>query len=790
MLRQGICDTLVLMAAHGNALFKKHIEINLELEISEVVNYLFASPTESTWFSQRKDLSQYAEAAPETFLQIVKNDLNGEHPKIAGLFTPVESTLFGGCPRAELLWALELLAWKPKRLMRVVLILAQLCEWKIDDNWTNTPWATLASIFSAWPQTAATLDQRNRALATLAEKFPEIGWKICVGQFYLHSTMRQINYRPRWRADAHEASQIFMTPKERKEAKDYAIKLALNWPFSYDLDKLGDLIECLSALCREQRNLLWDRIVAWNSTEPSDTQRAVLRERIRTCTLTRHSRPDNRVDELRDWAHSACALLEPSDLVARHSWLFLQQWVEPSTDEIESNELDYRKRDKQIERQRREALKEVWQQSKLKGILNLCKVGEASSSIGFHLAEIHAGIKPAADFVQELLSDEFSDLRNKLNQCIGGFLSKLDPQQRRDTLSQLLNRLAGQNESCIRMLLCAPIDGDTWHHVDGLSESLKQRYWREVNPHGWGHQDASDVAKLVDELLEADRPRAAFFATHLRWKLLNSKRLVRLLIEVATNDSESSNHYPINSHYISDALDVLEERGDTSYDELAQLEFMFIKALGHTTHGIRNLEAQLSKTPALFMQALALVFKRNDGGEDPTEWHLSNSDHRTLVGSAAYSLLTNASQVPGIQADGSINLEELQKWLEQARSLARKYGRVDIGDQMIGQLLSHCSVGEDGVWPCEPVRDAIEDIASTEIRIGMSIGIRNSRGVTFRGEGGEQERKLADQFRSWSEKIDFVYPYTSDLLEQIACSYDSEMEWWDTRASVLRHLDD
>ena len=789
MLRQGICDTLVLMAVHGNALFKKRIGIDLEVEVSQVINHLLTPSAESTWLSQRKDLLQYAEAAPEIFLEIVKNDINSEIPKSVALFTPVESTFLRGCPRAQFLWALESLAWKPQRLMRVVLILAQLCEQKIDDNWANTPWATLASIFSIWPQTTATLDQRNRAVAKLVKEFPEIGWKICVGQFHPNWTMRQINCRPRWRTDAHEASQTFITLEERQEVKNHAIKLVLNWP-SYNAHKLGDLVECLGILCKEQRNLLWDRIVAWNSTEATDTQRAALRERIRVCTLTRRSRPDSPGNELRDWAHGVYALLEPSDLVARHSWLFLQQWIEPSADEIEGNELDYRKRDKQIARQRCEALKEVWQQSELDGILNLCRLGEASSSIGLHLAEMHADIKPTTDFVQELLSIKFTDLQYKLDQCIGGFLAKLDPQQRRDTLSSLLSRLAGQNESCIHMLLCAPFDGDTWHHVDGLSGSLKQQYWREVNPHGWGHKDASDVIKLVDELLEVDRPRAAFFAAELRWELLDSKRLMCLLTEVAINDSEPSNHYQLKPYYISEALDVLEERGDTSDDELAQLEFMFIRALDHTTHGIRNLEAQLSRTPALFMQVLALAFKRNDGGVDPAEWRPSNSDHRAVVGAAAYSLLTDANRVPGTQADGSINLKELKKWLEQARGLARQYGRANIGDQMIGQFLSHCPAGEDGVWPCEPVRDVIEGTAFTEIRIGMSIGIRNSRGAMFRGEGGEQERQLADQYRRWSEKISFEYPYTSSLLEQIACSYDSEMEWWDTQASLRQQLED
>ena len=98
---------------------------------------------------------------------------------------------------------LELLAWKPERLVRVTSILAKLCAWKINDNWANKPMGTLKSIFRFWmPQTAASLDQRNRALETLTKKFPEVGWQVCVDQFDPGSTLGDYSSKPRWRTDA------------------------------------------------------------------------------------------------------------------------------------------------------------------------------------------------------------------------------------------------------------------------------------------------------------------------------------------------------------------------------------------------------------------------------------------------------------------------------------------------------------------------------------------------------------------------------------------------------------
>ena len=785
-LRQGLCDTLVLLAVHGNALVGERLGIDLEARVSGVVRRLLTPSAASIWLSQKNDFPQYAEAAPDTFLSIVEEDLNSEDPKIAVLFASADTGFLGDCPRSGMLWALELLAWKPERLVRVASILARLCAWKIDDNWANKPMGTLKSIFRFWmPQTAASIDERNRALETLTKRLPDVGWQVCVNQFDPGSNLGDYSTKPRWRTDAYDAGEV-ATVGEARDGQRKAIELALDWS-AHDEHTLGDLVERLQVLSPDHRNRVWELIAAWNDTDPTDAQKAALRERIRRDTLTRRSRRRGIDNAVRERARQAYALLESQDPVVRHQWLFLSQWVDESADEIEDEELDYQKREERIARQQRDALQEVWAESGLDGIKELCRLGNASRVVGWHMTEICTGVQQRADFLQQIMAEQSDDLLDKCEHCIDGFLAKLDLPDRDAVLAELLARLGSDEDASIRLLRCAPFDGGTWQHVDRLCKRLKRRYWEEVNPQ-WGRHDASAVATFVDELLKVDRPHAAFHATHMDWKRLDSPRLMRLLTEVATNGAEPSGYYQFDGHYISEALDTLEQRGDTSRDDLARLEFLFIEVLDHSEHSIRNLEAQLSETPALFIQALAHAFKRNDGGEDPAEWRLPNSESRSAVAHACYVLLTNASRIPGTQADGSIDLGKLKAWLEQVRSLARDYGRADIGDEMIGQLLSHCSPGDDGVWPCEPVREAIDDLGSQEIATGMLVGIRNARGATWRGEGGAQERELAEQYRSWSREVAFEHPFTANMLEQIAADYDHDAKWWDNQDSVRQRL--
>ena len=187
---------------------------------------------------------------------------------------------------------------------------------------------------------------------------------------------------------------------------------------------------------------------------------------------------------------------------------------------------------------------------------------------------------------------------------------------------------------------------------------------------------------------------------------------------------------------------------------------------------------------------MALAFKRNDDGEDPPEWRSDNSECRARLASAAFELLGRINHIPGTTKDGKIDSKELLAWVIETRHLCADYGRTKIGDQYIGQLLSGAPAEEDGPWPCLPVCEAMEGIASPEMGQGFCIGTHNSRGVTTRelGEGGVQERELAAKYRQWSERRAFDYPFVSSVLESIAADYDWEAGREYDEANVRKRL--
>jgi hypothetical protein len=343
------------------------------------------------------------------------------------------------------------------------------------------------------------------------------------------------------------------------------------------------------------------------------------------------------------------------------------------------------------------------------------------------------------------------------------------------------------DEECKRLFVCAPFQGATWRLLDGYGEGIRARYWKDVLPSCVRYTPA-ELTELIDRLLEARRPRAAFYAVQMNFKDIETGRLKRLLREIATVDAEPASHFKFDSYHISKALDSLDGRAGVTREEMAQLEFLFIKALDYSEHGIHNLESHIAQSPALFVQIVALAYKRSDEGEDPPEWRIEHPDQRAAVASAAYRLLGKLKKIPGTDENGKIETEALAAWLAEVRRLCREYARANIGDHCLGQLLAKAPIGGNGIWPCEAVCEAMEGIASPEIGEGFHIGVHNSRGAQWRGEGGDQERDLAAKYRAWASRLHFDYPYVGGVIEGIAASYEREAVWQDSRTKINKRL--
>ena len=291
-LREGICETLVILSVHGNNLFQEWLGIDVESYVSLLIRGLLTPLSLDKLLSHDRDLPHYAEAAPDEFLKLLEADLQRPQPVVFGLLKPADSGPFGSMTRAGLLWALECLAWQ--HLGRVTKILARLSQTVINDNWANKPISSLHATYRSWlPQTAASLEERMKALEMLMKRFPDIGWQICIALLNSGPQIAFPSHRPRWRSDASGAGRLvtqkeihrLVTQKEIHEFRRKALDLALTWP-EHNEKTLGDLVEQIPVISEEDQTSVWNLIDTWADSETDDSTRASLGERIRRFAST------------------------------------------------------------------------------------------------------------------------------------------------------------------------------------------------------------------------------------------------------------------------------------------------------------------------------------------------------------------------------------------------------------------------------------------------------------------------------------------------------------------------
>ena len=784
VIRENVCETLIILSMHGDDLFHDRLGINVQNDVASLINQLLTPLTRKKLFSHSADLPYYAEAAPHEFLSLLEADLQRHQPVVLSLLEPADSGPFAPCPRTGLLWALECLAWK--NLSRVSPLLAKLSRIAIDDNWVNTPLNSLGAIYRSWmPQTAAPLKDRMKALDALANQFPDIGWDICIAQLDTGHQIGDYSYRPRWRSDASGAGQP-ITNEESMEFERKAHDLVLEWPESYDWKKLCDLVDRALDMPDEDQIKVWNHIDTWAlNPENDDNAKAKLCEHIRQFAFTQQNQWRDIDSQTKDRALTAYENLRSREPTIQYAWLFSNHWIDLSSDdpeEISTSSLE--KNEEKTTQLRTSAMKKIWEDSSFEGVRKLLSGDSIPEIVGNALARCITDIDAQISFLQQGL-DVSDDLEIGMDRCFCGFLSSIDGEVREVLISTITEGM--DVDQCVRLLKCAPFRKNTWRLLDRYKKRVQKQYWKEVTP-TWVRHDESELIEIIDCLLEAGRPRAAFNSVQFSWPQVETSRLKRLLFDVATKHAEPVGHYKIEAYQISQALNSLDGRAGVQSNEMAQLEFSYIDALRHSEHGIPNLERQISESPTMFVQVLALAYKRRGRGQDPEELEVKNPEQRAHLAHAAHNLLDQITHLPGIPKGDKINADDLLSWITEARQLCAKYDRAEIGDQVIGQILSRAPKGKASIWPDPSICEVMEKLASQHIGRGFSVGTRNQRGACFRGKGGEQERELAKKYKNWARQYAFDYPYVSSVLEDIADSYEHEAEWWDAQEEVEGRL--
>lgn len=759
LLRASVISSLVLLAVHGNGLFQKRTDFDIEARIQETIKKLLCPLTGRVLEAQSDILPAYAEAAPDTFLSIVERDLdeNGES-EILKLFRSAEASSFRSSPRVELLWALESLAWSGEHLTRAVETLARLAEEETADNWANSAINTLATIFwPAAPQTSADADQLIGVFNRLADKFPDIGWVLCMKQIKPESRINP-THRPKWRTDGYGHGQP-VSDDYRKFVRNAAKNAIDRNP--HTKETLADLAQSLgppTVIPHEWWPEIWELVKDWHKNRKTlDADRAYLREAIRV-SVDFKAFPE---------AEKAYNMLEPSDCVLKHEWLFRSNATGYSRTEIEDPDFNIRQHEERIKSKRISALSEIYSEHGLGGLIRLAGLAKGQHSIGKLALRVDSfGDDEAKELLLNTLDGMTEENRSQMKNLIREILENLEPVSCKNILKKLSE--VSSEEAFLKVLLLAPFGSMAWEFANNLEDEKKSQYWKEVKP-AYLMTDPVQINEAVERLMQAGRAlETASLAQH-QLRKIETRRIVRLLESIAEEVGESGENYGPDPMFVEKAFAQLDERAEIQRNKIAALELAYVDFLKHSRRGVPCIEDRINQYPEFFAQIISMEYGRGDLKKD--EKNVSTPDNKVKENALkAYALFYSLKRLPGRDEFGELKPENLLEWIRKVRSACKRSGQLEFCDYRIGELLSKSPDGKDGIWPCETVRDALEKIYSEEIRRGFRTERINSRGARMGFDGGP-EREIEREYRESAEKIKYSHPKASKMLQEFADYY-------------------
>ncbi|MBE9114394.1 hypothetical protein IQ249_00635 [Lusitaniella coriacea LEGE 07157] len=783
-LREGLAETLAILATRGIPSEIQDIT-TAQSKVNVIIRKLLNTDSDwQQWASLSYLLPTLAEAAPEVFLEVVEQELQSDFPTLLGLFQESRWAL-GGSPHTGLLWALETFAWKPIYLSRVTLILAKLSRLDPGGHLVNRPFNSLCEIFFCWkPQTSAPLQQRLRVIDTLLIREPEVAWNLLCNLLpKITGELSHPIYKPRWREWLIE-SRSKVTCTEYWQNIEALIQRILTHVGS-NSNRLCDVIERIESLQPSLRDRVIDFIASIDTANIPDRDIVKAWGSLRKI-IQKHKKYSNAKwamqTEVIEQLESIYENLEPHSLIFKYAWLFS---VNPPLSD--STGFDWKTRDKKIKQVRHEAVKEIYFKLGISALLDLAIHVKEPGLLGASIGWLEAIDKDEIQLLNNSLGQHSKVLHDFGIEFIRGRLGVSGWSWAEKVISlaksgnwpkkQLLNFFHG-----------LPFEQGSWDLLSLFDEKFKTTYWQTISAIG---VKLDDCKTAVCRLLSVNRPYAALnlaalylnnqsgvvsIQPRILVEILEKAALIDPLTEIPTPGTQLLDHYIEQIFYALDASESVEE------NEIARLELIYFYWLRNSKRQPKLLHQELASNPLFFAEIVKLVYKSEDNQEESVKFDEATVERARMN----YELLESLYQVPGLTEDGNIDSTKLRDWVLKAREACQESGRGAIGDHHIGELLAYAPKASDGLWPDIAVREIIEEIASRDIELGIETGVYNLRGVWSKsiGEGGIQERQLAETYRDYADAIVDTYPQTASMLYRIANDYDSVAHGEDIQAEL------
>lgn len=712
-------------------------------------------------------LPLFAEASPKTFVEQLLCTLESQARAKSWTHASLRFDT------TELLHSLQILGWDSALMPQIARCLALLlaADPAPRRSVSPTPLSVLSGLLGyAMPQTTASPEQRLAVLtnltldATLRDSARVLLLSLWSDRPFL---IREHAARPRFlHLDIPTDVQLTTPELTYSQLETYASLLmtlaafdARHWAELVAVSHVPDSLAChvLEQLLRLRPNIEDPDGFIWAKARGIKNWLARAGEPAR-------SRPafQSRVE----LTHKVYSLYEPTDLVARSAWLFA---VRPTlAEELTS----YTQLGPWVRAHQQSALAEMWMQPDRWELLSrLADLSVVPSEPDKPLVPSRLALAlcetPYAEPLEARLKE--SKTFEPFSKLAPSFLARCLTDRAFEQTEQWIYRLVAEQRIDDAFALAIGTadfvrhERSLWLLLDKLGEPLRKQYWQKATGL-WMRDRPSEQQELaVARLLEyCNLPEALHLATHDKNAISTSLRLAvleKLAADVTTaraTDAEQKNQ-SIDKDLVVELFRQLIDAPDVDSDRACDAELRLLESI-RTVHGYEPLfvARAISQRPAWLAD-------------------LVRQDRLPA------SILSLWQGYPGDEQRREAQAAALESWCLQLLQLLSAHRETALG--IVGMMLARPAPdAPDGIWPCRTARRFLDLFITDpqELRIlgaAMMGEKRQERGMTSRaiGEGGAQERALAEQFLQGAERLQAQkWPRTAALLLELAQYYQEE----------------
>lgn len=762
-LRSGISEGLAMLGSQPEAC-SNCSQGKAEVTCVLVVRELLTDADWILWGSLNSLLPQLAEAAPGEFLDTVEKAMHLTPCPFDELFSQEDNGITGVNYLTGLLWALEVLAWDEKYLVRVCVALCELANHDPGGQWANRPANSLATILLPWlPQTIASVEKRKVAVRTILKEWPDVAWNLIIQLLPGKHRTSSGSHKPSWRKTVPDDWKKGVTREEYWEQTSFYAELAVT-AADQDISRLSTLIDHFSNLSKPAFDQLLQTLASQSMLKLPEEQRLVLWEHLTKLTNKHRRFSDAKwalSDELIKQIEQVTEQLAPTEPFNLYQPLFSNRDV--NLYEENSNWEEQRKK---LDDHREAAILDIFHQDGVEGIIRFAESVSSADQVGYALGSMNDTLIELT-----LLPNFLNSADPKHNALVGSFIWRRYQLKGWEWCDNI-NKSDWTPEQIGLFLADLPFIKETWDRAFEWLQTDEKEYWTRTNANAYSAD--GEIAIAIEKLIEHGRPHAAINCLHTmlyKKQPIDSDQSIRALLS-AVSSSEPS--YTMDSYHIIELIKFLQSEASVNQEDLFKVEWAYVPLLDRYSDAKPMLlERRLANDADFFCEVIQLIYRSQKEGQPTSE----STEESKEIATNAWRLLDEWTIPPGTQQDGTFNAEQFIEWLQRVKTVCTDSGHIDVALINVGEVLIHTPPDTSGLWIHCVVANALNDRKADCMRDGFRTGIYNSRGAHWVDPTGKPEMELADNFRKKAEEVENAgFHRLAVTLRDLADDYDRQAE--------------